>query len=47
MLKCLFLGPAFSNALVNKGITSFEKLAETNPREIELVSFVTCFTSLY
>lgn len=32
-----FLGPTLSNALVNAGITSFQKIEDTNPRELELV----------
>jgi hypothetical protein len=31
-------GPQISNALVNAGIVTFQKLEETNPREIEMVS---------
>ncbi|KAJ8310616.1 LOW QUALITY PROTEIN: hypothetical protein KUTeg_012481 [Tegillarca granosa] len=31
------IGPALSNALVNAGITSFQKIEETNPRELELI----------
>lgn len=32
-----FKGPALSNALVNAGITTFQKISDTNPRELELV----------
>ncbi|XP_062607353.1 probable ATP-dependent DNA helicase HFM1 [Saccostrea cucullata] len=31
------IGPALSNALVNAGITSFQKILESNPRELELI----------
>ena len=31
------VGTTLSNALVNAGLITFQKLAETNPREIELV----------
>lgn len=30
-------GPSLSSALVNAGITTFKKIEETNPRELELV----------
>ncbi|KAH3806636.1 hypothetical protein DPMN_134960 [Dreissena polymorpha] len=33
----MFQGPALSTALVNAGLTTFDKLKETNPREIELI----------
>jgi len=32
-----FIGPTLSNALANAGMISFEKIASTNPRELELV----------
>lgn len=32
-----FKGPALSNALVNAGMTTFQKISDTNPRELELV----------
>ncbi|CAG2226282.1 HFM1 [Mytilus edulis] len=32
------IGPTLSNALVNAGITSFQKIEDTNPRELELVA---------
>ena len=32
-------GPMLSNALVNAGMISFEKIASTNPRELELVRY--------
>ncbi|KAK3095140.1 hypothetical protein FSP39_010742 [Pinctada imbricata] len=31
------IGPAMSNALVNAGIDSFQKIEEKNPRELELI----------
>ncbi|XP_061171634.1 probable ATP-dependent DNA helicase HFM1 [Saccostrea echinata] len=31
------IGPALSNALVNAGITTFQKILESNPRELELI----------
>ncbi|XP_069103658.1 probable ATP-dependent DNA helicase HFM1 [Argopecten irradians] len=31
------IGPALSTALVNAGITSFQKIEETNPRDLELI----------
>ncbi|CAC5418727.1 HFM1 [Mytilus coruscus] len=31
------IGPTLSNALVNAGITSFQKIEDTNPRELELI----------
>ncbi|XP_064613087.1 probable ATP-dependent DNA helicase HFM1 [Liolophura sinensis] len=31
------IGPMLSNAFVNAGITSFQKIEETNPRELELI----------
>ncbi|XP_014669850.1 PREDICTED: probable ATP-dependent DNA helicase HFM1 [Priapulus caudatus] len=31
------IGPTLSNHLVNAGITSFEKISATNPRELEMV----------
>ncbi|XP_013384284.1 probable ATP-dependent DNA helicase HFM1 [Lingula anatina] len=31
------IGPALSNALVNSGVVSFQKVEETNPRELELI----------
>ncbi|XP_065890770.1 probable ATP-dependent DNA helicase HFM1 isoform X2 [Dysidea avara] len=31
------IGPTLSNALVNAGMISFEKIASTNPRELELI----------
>ncbi|XP_078310394.1 putative ATP-dependent DNA helicase HFM1 isoform X2 [Crassostrea virginica] len=31
------IGPALSNALVNAGVTTFQKISETNPRELELI----------
>ena len=34
---CTCEGPMLSNALVNAGMISFEKIASTNPRELELV----------
>lgn len=31
------IGPALSQLLVNAGLTSFEKIMEKNPREVELI----------
>lgn len=31
------LGPMLSTMMVNAGLTTFKKIEETNPREIEMV----------
>lgn len=41
-MSLYILGPTMSLALANSGLTSFEKLEEANPREIEVVS--TCLS---
>ena len=41
LLLILFLnfkGPSLSSALVNAGITTFAKIEQTNPRELEMVT---------
>ena len=40
------LGTMLSNALVNAGMVSFQRLEDTNPREIELVSVAPYSSSL-
>ena len=37
-ILCFSVGDKLANMLVNAGIVSFQKLEETNPRELELVS---------
>lgn len=46
-LISLILGPTLSNALVNAGITSFQKIEETNPRELELVACLFLLNALF
>ena len=38
----LHIGPSLSNMMVNAGLTTFKKIEETNPREIEMVRLA-CF----
>lgn len=43
----MHIGPMLSNALVNAGMISFEKIASTNPRELELVSKLVHVANMY
>lgn len=33
-------GQTLSTAMVNAGLTTFNKIEQTNPRELELVSYI-------